>query len=136
VGKPLPELKELKIDLSPADVSDKMILICFWDMQQRPSRNCIMRLARQAEQLKQKGVAVVAVQASTIDENTLNEWIKKYNILFQVGMVQGDVEKTRFAWGVRSLPWLILTNPQHLVRAEGFGLNEINEKLKGDGSAK
>jgi len=129
LDKPLPELKDLRIDLSPVDTNNKMILVCFWDMEQRPSRNCIMRLAKQAQQLKQKGVTVVAVQASKIDENKLNEWVKKNNIPFPIGMVQGDVEKTRFAWGVRSLPWLILTDEEHIVRAEGFGINELDEKI-------
>jgi len=129
VGKPLPELKDLKIEISSADAGDKMILVCFWDMEQRPSRNCIIRLAKQAEQLKQKGVTVVTVQASKIDENALNKWVNNYNIPFNVGMVQGDEEKTRFNWGVRSLPWLILTDPDHTVRAEGFGPSELNEKI-------
>ena len=129
VGKPLPELKDLRIDLSPADVSDKMILVCFWDMQQRPSRNCIRELAKRAEELKEKGVAVIAVQASKVDENELNEWVKKYNIPFPVGMVQGDVEKSHFTWGVRSLPWLILSNRKQIVRAEGFALTELGEKM-------
>ncbi len=115
-AEPIPELKELKIDLSLANVSDKMLLVCFWDMNQRPSRNCIMRLDKQAEQLKQRGVTVVVIQASKIDENKLNEWVKKYHVPFPVGMVKGDVEKTRFAWDVRSLPWLILTDRKHIVR--------------------
>jgi hypothetical protein len=130
VGKPLPELKDLKVDLSPADVSDKMILVCFWDMEQRPSRYCIRELAKRAEELKEKGIAVVTVQASKVDENKLNQWVKKYNIPFTVGMVQGDEEETRFAWGVRSLPWLILTDKEHVVRVEGFGLSELNGKLE------
>ena len=129
VGRPLPELKDLKVNLSPGDVSDKMILVCFWDMQQRPSRNCIMRLNRQAQQLKQKGVTVVAVQASNIDENTLNQWVKKYKIQLTVGMVQGDVEKSRFAWGIRSLPWLILTDKQHIVQVQGFSINELDKRI-------
>ena len=129
VGKPLPEIEDLKIDLSSADANDKMILVCFWNMQQRPSRNCIKELAKQAQQLKQKGVTVVAVQASKIDGNKLDEWVKNYNIPFPIGMVQGDVEKTKFAWGIRSLPWLILTNPQHIVRAEGFALIELDAKI-------
>ncbi len=89
-----------------------------------------MRLAKQAQQLKQKGVTVVAVQASKIDENALNKWIKNYNIPFTVGMVKGDEEKTRFAWGVRSLPWLILTNRNHIVNANGFSLAELDEKIQ------
>ena len=129
IGKSLPELGDLKIDLSPADVSDKVILVCFWDMNQRPSRHCIRQLTTQANQLKQKGVIVVVVQASNVDENTLNQWVKDYNIPFSVGMVPGDEEKTRFTWSVRSLPWLILTDGNHIVTAEGFVVNELDEKI-------
>jgi len=136
IGKPLPDLKNLKVDLSLANVSDKILLVCFWDMNQRPSRNCIIRLAKQAQEFKAKDIVVVAVQASKINEDKLNEWVEKYNIPFTVGMIQGKEEETRFAWGVRSLPWLILTNRQHIVRAENFGLNELNEKIKEDGNAK
>ncbi|MCH7557625.1 MAG: redoxin domain-containing protein [Planctomycetes bacterium] len=129
VGKPVPRLKDFNHKIDVDQTRDRMILLCFFDMEQRPSRNFIMRLAKQARQLKQKGVTVVAVQASKIDENKLNEWVKKNNIPFPIGMVQGDVEKTRFAWGVRSLPWLILTDKEHIVRAEGFGINELDEKI-------
>ncbi len=129
-GRPLPELEDLKIKLLPVDADDKMLLVCFWDMEQRPSRACIRQLAKQNEQLKQKSVIVVAVQASKIDENKLNEWVKNNNIPFTVGMVQGDEEETRFAWGVRSLPWLILTNRKHIVNANGFSLAELDEKIQ------
>ena len=128
-GKPLPKLESIKLRLSAQQTKDRAILLCFFDMNQRPSRNCIMRLAKQAQQLKQKGIIVVAVQASKIDENKLNQWVKNYNIPFPVGMVKGDVEKTKFTWGVRSLPWLILTDPDHTVCAEGFDLAELDEKI-------
>ena len=128
-GKPLPDLSGIKIDFTPVQANGTMVLVCFWDIEQRPSRYCIMQLAKQAEQLKQKGVTVVAIQASKIDESKLNEWVKKYNIPFPVGTIQGDVEKTKFAWGVKSLPWLILTDKQHAVQAEGFSINELDERI-------
>jgi len=128
-GKPLPGLKDLRIDLLPVDISDKMLLVCFWDMQQRPSRSCITQLAKQAEQLKQKGVAVVTVQASKVDEKKLSDWVKKNRIPFPVGMAQGDETKTHFAWGVKSLPWLTLTDSQHVVTAEGFRLSDLDDKI-------
>jgi hypothetical protein len=131
VSKALPGLKALGINRLPADLTGKRILVCFWDMNQRPSRHCIVQLAKQAGQIQEKGTIVVAVQASEADENKLNEWVKKYNIIFPVGMVQDDVEKSRFAWGVKSLPWLILTDRNHVVTAEGFNLNELNDKIKG-----
>jgi len=129
-GRTLPDFKDIGIDVRPEDIKDQKVLLCFWDMEQRPSRRCIIQLAKQVQQLKQKGVTVVAVKTSKIDKNTLSQWVKKYNIPFAVGMVQGDEEKTRFAWGVRSLPWLILTNRRHIVTAEGFSLAELSEKIK------
>jgi protocatechuate 3,4-dioxygenase beta subunit len=128
-GKPLPDLKEFGIDLPSADLAGKSILVCFWDMNQRPSRNCITQLAKQAEALKQKGVIIVAVQASTVDKNTLNEWVKKNNIAFPVGMIQGNEEKIRFGWGVKALPWLILTDKEHVVSVEGFAVSELQQHI-------
>lgn len=119
----------INIDFGPSQARDRMILVCFWDMEQQPSRYCVTQLAKQAEQLKNQGVTVVVVQASKIDETALNEWVKKNNIAFPVGMVQGDEDKTSFSWGVQSLPWLILTDKQHIVQAEGFSLNELNQKI-------
>jgi protocatechuate 3,4-dioxygenase beta subunit len=130
VGKPLPALNTLNISGSPAPAQNQRVLMCFWDMEQRPSRNCIIQLAKQAEQLKQKDVTIVAIQASKVDENILNEWIEKNDIPLPFGMIQGDEEKIRFAWGAKSLPWLILTDNKHIVRAEGFALSELSEKLK------
>jgi hypothetical protein len=130
VGRPLPELKKVGVDLPPAETDGKMLLVCFWDMEQRPSRNCLMQVAKQAEQLKQKDVVVVAVQASKVDQSALDEWVKKNSVPFPVGMIQDDAEKARFAWGVRSLPWLILTDRRHVVTIAGFGLNELEDKIK------
>ena len=129
IGKPLPDLKDLKVEISSAETDNKMMLICFFDMEQSPSRNCIIQLAKKVQELKAKDIIVVAVQVSKIDENALKEWITKYKIPFNVGTIQDDIEKSRFGWGVHSLPWLILTDQQHIVRVEGFALTELDEKI-------
>jgi hypothetical protein len=129
VGKSLPDLKAFGVDLSPGDIEGKRLLLCFWDIQQRPSRHCLTQLAKQAEQFKDKGVIIVAVHASKMDQAALDQWVKKYNVPFSVGMDRGNEEKTRFAWGIRSLPWLILTNREHTVEANGFSLAELGEKI-------
>ena len=74
-------------------------------------------------------MTVVAVQAATTDENKLKEWTKENLISFPVVMISDDAEKTRSAWGVRALPWLILTDRKHVVTAEGFAIDELDEKL-------
>jgi hypothetical protein len=136
LGKPLPSLEDFGVRLSEASDSNDIIIVCFWDMNQRPSRNCIIRLAEQVDGLKQEDVTVLGVQSSNVDKNALNEWVKKNNIPFHIGMVQNDEEKTRLNWGVKSLPWLILTDTEHIVTAEGFGPDELDAKIEGAKNAK
>ena len=129
-GKPLPEMEALGLNLDPNQSKDKMILMCFWDVQSRPSRNCMKKLAEISQELTEKGVIVVAVQASKVEQPVLDEWVQKYKISFAVGMITGDEEKVKLAWGVRGLPWLILTDQEHVVKAEGFARTELEGKLK------
>jgi hypothetical protein len=128
-GKPLPPLKDLGIDL-PATAEGKMLLVCFWDMSQRPSRNCITQLAAQASQLGEKGVLIVAVHAPKVEADALSQWLDANKVPFQSGTIAGDIGRTKSAWGVQSLPWLILTDKKHIVVAEGFGLDDLDNLLR------
>ena len=130
VGGAIPEFDGIKIELSADQIKGNAILVCFFDMNQRPSRNCVQQLSKRAQELEGKDVSIVAVQALKVDEETLNEWIKNQGISFPVGIVQGDEEEIRFTWGVKSLPLLILTDGEHIVQAEGFALSELDDKLK------
>jgi hypothetical protein len=130
INKPLPELEAVGVDVLPSDTNDRMILVCFFDMEQRPSRSCVVQLARRAPELEERDVVVVAIHASKVDESKLGEWLKKNDVPFPAGTVAGDEERLRFTWGVKSLPWLILTDRNHVVTAEGFGLAELGDELK------
>ena len=129
-GEQLPDFQDFNIDLSPADANEKMLVVCFWDMNQRPSRNCILQLSKRAQELKAKDIVIIAVQASKVEINALDKWASENNIVLPLGMIQGNVEQTRLAWGIKSLPWLILTDSRHIVQAEGFALNELEAKLQ------
>jgi hypothetical protein len=131
VGKALPEFAGIDTTFTSGQANDRKILVCFWDMQQRPSRYYIGKLKERAADFAEKGVSVLCVHASDIDGNTLNEWVKQYDVPFTVAVIEGDGEKTRFSWGVQSLPWLILTDRNHIVTAAGFGVNELTEKITG-----
>jgi hypothetical protein len=135
VGKPLPELAPIEIDFASEKAKDMRMLLCFFDMSQRPSRRCILQLSTRAQEFEAKDVVVAAIQASKVDQDTLNEWLKKYDIRVPVGMIQGDEKEIRFSWGVKSLPWLILTDRNHTVLAEGFGHSELYQKIKEAGDA-
>ena len=132
VGKPLPSFENISLKFSSESAEGKNILLCFWDMEQRPSRRCIKKLAKMSDDLAKKGVVVISVHTSTVESQKLKRWMKESKIGFAKGQVPADaVQKTLAAWGVRSLPWLILTDQKHVVQAEGFPLAELQDKLKG-----
>jgi len=131
LGKPLPEWKDL-IDLDPEQTKGKPILLCFFDMSQRPSRRCLDVLAQQTDALQGKGVIVAAIQAAATDEDAWKTWVKERGGKFPLGRVRKDAEKVKSVWGVQSLPWLILTDKNHKVRAEGFALDDLDNLLQRD----
>jgi hypothetical protein len=135
LGKPLPSLESFGVRISETHDSSKLVVICFWDMNQRPSRNCILQLSKRVQELKAKDISIIAVRTSKIEINALDKWVSENNIVFPVGIIRNDDEKTRLNWGIKSLPWLILIDSKHIVIAEGFGLEELNDKIRqmGDG---
>lgn len=130
IDRPLPDFLNIGFNFVPAQSDDKAFLICFFDMNQRPSRNCIKELNNKFDWLTELDLAVMGIQASKVHEDKLNQWIQQGNIHFPVGIIIGNVERRLFSWNVRSLPWLILTDQDLIVRVEGFALAELEEKLK------
>ncbi len=132
IGKVLPDLEDILVGASLEQARNGKTLVCFWDVEQRPSRHFIKKLAEQAKNLAEQDVTIVAVQASKAEQSAiggLDEWLEKNNIPFLVCQAGGDVEAIKYSWGVRSLPWLILTDRKGVVSAEGFGLNELATRI-------
>jgi hypothetical protein len=125
----IPSLSDLGINLSKEQKESKQLLLCFFDMNQRPSRHLLKQLLQQTEQLSQKGVQIIPIQAEQVEKKTLDNWITKNNITFPVGMITGDADKVKSNWAVKSLPWLILTDKKQVVRAEGFGLDKLDDNI-------
>jgi hypothetical protein len=131
LGNPVRDLKDLSLGITPEETSGKRLLVCFFDMNQRPSRNAVLQLAKQAGQLKEKQIVVALVQVVKVEEAAFKEWVRENAIPFPVGRTQSDEQKVRSAWGVRSLPWLILTNRDHTVTAQGFAFEELAATVSG-----
>ncbi|MBN1359255.1 MAG: carboxypeptidase regulatory-like domain-containing protein [Sedimentisphaerales bacterium] len=130
LGKRLPAFENVALDLAREQLQDKRLLICFWDMNQRPSRNGLTQLVGKARELEGKGITVVTIQTSPVERAALDNWLKEQNVPFPAGMIEADEQKTRLTWGVRSLPWLILTDREHLVTAEGIALDELDAAIE------
>ena len=130
MGKTISDFKDITTEFSKEQAQGKSLLICFWDYEQRPSRNCVLELNKRAADLKQKGMETIAIQIANIDKKTIDNWLKEYEINLPTGSAGENESKIRYDWGVKALPWLILTNENHIVTAEGFSINELDEKLK------
>ncbi len=125
VGKELPAVFS-----DPNQFDGKAVLVCVWDYQQRPSRFAVRELAKKAELLAGKGVAVVVLQGEPTDKAAIEGWLKESAIGFKLEMIAADAEKTRLGLGVQGLPWMILTDKTHQVVAEGFGVEGVEAALE------
>lgn len=128
-GKPLPELAatDLNSDSTPAG---KPILLCLFDIEQRPSRRFMKQLAEEHDALRQKGLMVLGLQAAITTAESFKEWKDANPIPFPVGRLAEEGAKTKWASDVESFPWLILVDGERRVAAEGFALDELEAKLK------
>ena len=127
--KPLPDLAPL--GLAAASVpAGKPLLLCLFDCEQRPSRRCLRLLSEQYEALRQKGLTVAAVQATPAEPESLKAWQQSQPVPFPVGWVTNLTAKPGWTASTGSLPWLILTDRQGRVTAEGFALEELEAKIK------
>ena len=130
LGQPLPDVTGLGIDGITEQVAGQAILLCFVDTDQRPSRHGIAQLKAGYEHIRTQGVVLVAVDLSGEDTESLGQWKRDRDVPFPLGRIDEDLTKVRRTWGVRSLPWLILTDRDHVVTAEGFAVAEIGDRIK------
>lgn len=130
VIKVLPELRELELEIAPRRTKNKRILLCFCDMRRRSSQRCVLELKERAESLAQKDVTVALLQCSAGSMDRVNAWVRKNSIRFPVGRIEQIIKKVLRAWRVQKLPWLILSDRSHVVTAEGFAINELDDKIK------
>jgi hypothetical protein len=135
-NKTLPPLGPLGVDLPADQLKGKMILLCVFDMDQRPSRRCISQLVQRADELKKQDIAVILVQATPTAADALKTFADANKVSYPISAVKEKPEDVLRKFGAASLPWLILTDRNHTVRAEGFGVDELDERIKAVGEAK
>ncbi len=121
-GRPLPNWNGIKPD-GQLTAEGKQLLVCFWDAGQRPSRNLLRQLQKKTDILEEKSISVLLISPANSQDATA--WLKKNNIAYPAGQITGDLHDIRMKWNVRALPWLILTDTEHTVIAEGFNIDEL-----------
>jgi len=130
VGRPLPSLDQVSAQFDPASIQGRAVLLCFWDLNQRPSRYCIRELAERSGLITGTDVRIAAIQMADVEPGSLNRWVQENGVSFAVLTPRAESrDQIRRAWNIRSLPWLVLADRNHIVRALGFPLSELDTQL-------
>ncbi|MEW6745686.1 MAG: carboxypeptidase regulatory-like domain-containing protein [Planctomycetota bacterium] len=129
LGERLPNLSELSSDLDPSLVDGKRILVCFCDMNQRPSRHFVKSLAKAAEELARHDMILLTVDVSGNGAEAVHEWARTAKVPFPIACLGENSRDTLLAWGVAALPWIIVADRSQVVQAEGVMLDELQEVL-------
>jgi len=126
IGKPIPGFDTVQFEAFQKDqIKGKPLLVCFWDMDQRPSRQCIGVLQKQRKTWQDKNIVVLAVHSGTKKGKQVTDWLKKNGPSLTAGTIQGDPYDTLLVWGARSSPWLVLTDEKHVITKAGFNLSDL-----------
>jgi hypothetical protein len=130
-GKVLPSLDDFNPKPTKEQLQNKPILVCFWDMDLCPSSvNYVLGLKEKQAVLADKNVFVFLVHMGVVQQEILKAWLEGQEIPFMCGLIQGDANETLRRWCVRGLPWPILMDSKHIVRAEGLRLHELDDKIE------
>ncbi len=124
-GKRLTEFEGIDIDYNIEQAKGSKIVLCFFDMEQRPSRNLVERLAKREKELAEHSFVVLLVHTSGVDGDKLRQWLADCKIPFACGTISKDAERVLYNWGVKAQPWLVLIDEQGHVTAGGFGLESL-----------
>lgn len=128
VGKPLPNLAPL--GLAPdAAAAGQPLLLCLLDIEQRPSRRVAQLLAEQCDSLRRKGLTVLAIHAGT-QAGALDQWRSASPVPFPIVHAAEDNDALRWVRKTDSLPWLIVTDADRRVIAEGFPIEELEAHIR------
>ena len=100
-------------------------MVCFWDIDQRPSRQCLRELEKQRQTLQDKNIVVLAVHSDTKPEKEVKQWLNQQNLTLAIGTIEGDPYDTLWAWGAKGIPWLVLTDEKHMITKAGFNLDVL-----------
>jgi protocatechuate 3,4-dioxygenase beta subunit len=122
------------IDLCPGlyhlHTDGRPMLLCFIDIRQQSSQQCVAELTRKADALEAKAIITVALQASPEGTRQLYAQLDAHCTAFPWRMAGEDLEARKAAWGIKSLPWLILADKKHAVVATGLGVAELDKRIE------
>ncbi len=150
VGGPLPDLRTLETGFDARRIRNRKVLVVFVDYRKRASQIAIRHLQRVSRELTRQNVTVVCVQVARVDDDELRRWKEQNEISLSMEVLPGHgvqagiplrqdssgiLSTLRQRWGVRSLPWVILTDEHQQIVASGVNIGRVLALLQEQGNA-
>ena len=105
----------------------KVILLDFWATWCPPCRRSLPAIEKVYERYKDDPqVWVGTVNKENLSERTLNTWLKKMRLKFPV--IRDPHEEVSSKYRVRSIPTLVVINPEGRVSFAQSGLPNLNQR--------
>ncbi|MHC4713322.1 MAG: hypothetical protein ACYTAN_08655, partial [Planctomycetota bacterium] len=125
------DLRAFRFDAEGSEVSleGKAILVCFWDVDSRPSRRMVEGLATRSGGLAGKDVAVLLVHAGTADASNVRAYLNEKGVTSPLAFVNGGNDEMLPPWAIETLPRLVLADKEHTVRGAGFSISALDAEL-------
>jgi len=120
-GRRVPGIGALGLRGLSQSIGGKRLLLCFWNRDQRPSRQASRELTRLHVRLLARDIVVAGVELGAEDSEAGAPAPP-----FRVGRAEATEEALN-AWGIRGLPWLILVGEDRKVIVDGLGLGEVKQ---------
>lgn len=127
-GKKLPDLGDFGIDAPAEATAGKGLLVCFWDFNKKAGKRSVKSLNDQAPHMEELNIIIVSIQTDpNVSEEQIQAFFESEGITLPTGLVTAENKDKLKAWGVQADPWLIATDKNHIVTAEGFTFMQVEE---------
>jgi protocatechuate 3,4-dioxygenase beta subunit len=136
LGRKLPAIE--RSEIAELLGSGSPVLLCFWDMQQRSCRALLQQLAGRSSSLQTAGITALLIHlpqtyrdkaAYDRHREEVRTWVRENDIPYPADVMLGNAEDIKDNWAIKALPWLILADKNHIVRAEGFAADELDRRI-------
>ncbi len=128
-GKALSDFDFLKEPVAAAKSDGAIVLVCIWNVEQRPSRHVAKALAARTGALREAGVAYISIEVSALSDGERSEAMSEAGIDSAGIYFLSESSRAQERLGADSLPFLLLTDLEHIIRAANFSLDDLDAKI-------
>ncbi len=130
IGKPLPSLSEVGIDIPGKPLENKRILVLFWSLKHSGAVDSLRQLNDYTNDLAAQNVKVLAVLTSGENPSEAEKWLRQNRISITTGYLPVSTDsragrQLMRKWNMYNLPSMVLTDSKHVVQLQTSTMEDV-----------